>query len=62
MKCPKCGNDKTRVTDSRKAEGTVARERHCPTCGAYFWTAERVIDTQQGKLLRSIAINGGSSK
>jgi transcriptional repressor NrdR len=43
MKCPYCGNSKTKVIDSRAAEEQTAirRRRHCASCGSRFTTFER---------------------
>ncbi len=43
MKCPYCGNLKTKVIDSRAAEDGLAirRRRHCTGCGSRFTTFER---------------------
>ena len=43
MRCPYCGEEDTRVVDSRPAEGGVAirRRRSCETCGQRFTTYER---------------------
>ena len=59
MKCPKCGSDRTRVSDSRKTQVAVVRERQCLACGAYFETMETVIDTESGRLMRSRAAAAG---
>lgn len=44
MKCPYCGNDDTRVIDSRPAEdgNSIRRRRSCDTCGKRFTTYEKV--------------------
>lgn len=42
MKCPYCGHDDTKVTDSRTAEDGVRRRRECLRCGLRFTTYERV--------------------
>lgn len=44
MKCPYCGNDDTRVIDSRPAEdgNSIRRRRLCDTCGKRFTTYEKV--------------------
>lgn len=44
MRCPNCGQDDTRVIDSRPADGggSVRRRRVCATCEARFTTYERV--------------------
>ena len=57
MKCPECGSSRTRVSDSRKYNNAVIRERQCLDCGAYFETAETVIDRDTGRTLRSFAVN-----
>ncbi len=46
MKCPVCGNQDSRVIDSRSVDEGVSikRRRECPTCGKRFTTYE-VIDT-----------------
>jgi transcriptional repressor NrdR len=44
MKCPYCGYDDTKVTDSREADDGIRRRREClsATCGRRFTTYERV--------------------
>ena len=43
MKCPYCGNQKTKVIDSRSAEEdkAIRRRRNCTSCGSRFTTFER---------------------
>jgi transcriptional repressor NrdR len=43
MKCPYCGNLRTRVIDSRSVEegGAIRRRRRCDRCGSRFTTFER---------------------
>lgn len=43
MKCPYCGNEKTKVIDSRSADdgAAIRRRRSCPGCGSRFTTFER---------------------
>lgn len=43
MRCPFCGNPKTKVIDSRAADegGAIRRRRQCPSCGMRFTTFER---------------------
>lgn len=43
MRCPTCGNEDTRVIDSRPAEGglSIRRRRQCGNCGDRFTTYER---------------------
>ena len=55
MKCPECGSSRTRVSDSRKYNNAVIRERQCLACGAYFETMETIIDAESGRLMRSRA-------
>lgn len=62
MKCPKCGSDRTRVSDSRKTPVAVVRERQCLTCGAYFDTMETIIDAESGRLMRSRAAAAGRQR
>ena len=44
MKCPFCGNDNTRVIDSRPADdnASIRRRRICDDCGKRFTTYEKV--------------------
>ncbi|MBO6162335.1 MAG: transcriptional repressor NrdR [Eubacterium sp.] len=44
MKCPFCGDDNTRVIDSRPAEdnSSIRRRRQCDVCGKRFTTYEKV--------------------
>ena len=44
MKCPYCGNQDTRVIDSRPAEdgSSIRRRRSCDACGKRFTTYEKV--------------------
>lgn len=44
MKCPFCGSDDTRVTDSRPVEETnsIRRRRQCDQCGKRFTTYEKI--------------------
>lgn len=46
MKCPFCGNDDTRVIDSRPSEGKKRRRRECPKCSKRFTTYEVVEKPQ----------------
>ena len=45
MKCPYCGYEDTKVTDSRAAEDGIRRRRECLRCGLRFTTYERVQTT-----------------
>ena len=44
MKCPFCGQDSTRVVDSRPADdnNSIRRRRMCDECGKRFTTYEKV--------------------
>ncbi|MBQ4424434.1 MAG: transcriptional repressor NrdR [Lachnospiraceae bacterium] len=42
MKCPYCGAEDTKVTDSRPSENTIRRRRQCIVCDKRFTTYERV--------------------
>ena len=44
MKCPYCGDDNTRVIDSRPADDncSIRRRRQCDVCGKRFTTYEKV--------------------
>ena len=42
MKCPYCGNEDSRVIDSRPSEDRKRRRRRCAACGRRFTTYEIV--------------------
>ena len=42
MKCPYCGDEDTRVIDSRPAENSIRRRRQCAACGKRFTTYEKI--------------------
>ena len=44
MRCPYCGSEDTRVTDSRPAEesNSIRRRRQCDHCGKRFTTYEKI--------------------
>lgn len=42
MRCPFCGEDDTKVIDSRSVEGKKKRRRMCAACGKRFTTFESV--------------------
>lgn len=42
MKCPHCGHEKSRVTETRSAAEADRRIRLCQNCGKTFQTLERV--------------------
>jgi len=42
MDCPFCGSARSRVIDTRDAEGGIRRRRECEGCGRRFTTYERV--------------------
>lgn len=44
MKCPYCGNDNTRVIDSRPADdnSSIRRRRQCDECNKRFTTYEKI--------------------
>lgn len=43
MKCPYCGNENTKVIDSRPTdESAIRRRRQCDECGKRFTTYEKV--------------------
>ena len=43
MKCPFCGNDTTKVIDSRPTDdSSIRRRRQCESCGKRFTTYEKV--------------------
>ena len=44
MKCPYCGSEETRVTDSRPVaeSNSIRRRRQCDSCGKRFTTYEKI--------------------
>lgn len=42
MRCPACGDEQTRVVDSRTSADAIRRRRECLACGSRFTTFERV--------------------
>lgn len=42
MRCPFCGNEDTKVVDSRSIDGKKRRRRHCQRCSRRFTTFESV--------------------
>ena len=42
MNCPYCGNEESKVIDSRDANEGIRRRRQCLQCGSRFTTYERV--------------------
>ena len=43
MKCPYCGNENTKVIDSRLTEeGAIRRRRQCESCAKRFTTYEKI--------------------
>ena len=45
MKCPYCGNKRTRVIDTTRSEQSIRRRRVCQGCERRFSTLERAILT-----------------
>ena len=45
MKCPYCGNARTRVIDTTRSARGIRRRRVCKACGQRFSTMERAILT-----------------
>jgi transcriptional repressor NrdR len=43
MRCPYCGYDESRVTDSRDQGAVIHRRRRCERCNQRFSTEERVV-------------------
>ena len=42
MRCPSCGDDESKVVDSRSVGDGIRRRRQCLKCGARFTTGERL--------------------
>ena len=42
MRCPYCGAEDTKVTDSRPSDNTIRRRRECTVCDKRFTTYERI--------------------
>lgn len=49
MNCPVCGNEETKVVDSRSQAEKKKRRRSCPSCGHRFTTIEMHIEDYNGK-------------
>jgi transcriptional repressor NrdR len=47
MRCPKCGQDESKVVDSRSSENNdaIRRRRECTSCGFRYTTYERCEET-----------------
>ncbi len=47
MRCPSCGNNNSKVVDSRPSDDStnIRRRRECLNCGHRFTTYERLADT-----------------
>jgi transcriptional repressor NrdR len=46
LKCPYCGNENTKVIDSRPTdESAIRRRRQCESCGKRFTTYEKIETT-----------------
>ncbi|MBI2957249.1 MAG: transcriptional repressor NrdR, partial [Chloroflexi bacterium] len=41
MRCPYCGNEQSRVVDSREVDDGIRRRRRCVGCSSRFTTYER---------------------
>ena len=46
MKCPHCGHEESKVTDSRPVEESIKRRRECLKCQARFTTYETIENVQ----------------
>ncbi|MCL2174028.1 transcriptional regulator NrdR [Candidatus Saccharibacteria bacterium] len=42
MHCPKCGDDESKVIESRDADDSIRRRRECLKCGNRYTTYERL--------------------
>ena len=42
MRCPSCGDDESKVIDSRSVGDGIRRRRQCLKCGTRFTTSERL--------------------
>ncbi len=45
MHCPFCGQEQTKVVDTRESDQTIRRRRECLNCGRRFTTYERIAQT-----------------
>jgi transcriptional repressor NrdR len=54
LRCPNCGEDETRVIDSRELDeaATIRRRRECSACGGRFTTYERTESPRLSVLKR----------
>ena len=53
MRCGHCGNEDTKVLDTRHSDQGVRRRRQCKRCGARFSTMERLLATTMSVLKRN---------
>ena len=53
MRCVHCGNDDTKVLDTRHSDQGVRRRRECKQCGTRFSTMERLLATSMTVLKRN---------
>jgi len=44
VKCPHCGNEDSKVVNSRPGEKSIRRRRECLSCGKRFTTYETVVE------------------
>jgi transcriptional repressor NrdR len=42
MQCPYCASEENKVIDTREADNSIRRRRHCANCGKRFTTYERI--------------------
>jgi transcriptional repressor NrdR len=45
MRCPYCGDARTRVIDTTRSQQSIRRRRECRACGQRFSTVERAVLT-----------------
>jgi transcriptional repressor NrdR len=45
MRCPYCGDARTRVIDTTRSQQSIRRRRECKACGQRFSTVERAVLT-----------------
>ena len=47
MKCPKCGNETSKIIDSRYRKIAKHRVRKCTKCGKLFYTREYIVGEER---------------
>ncbi|MBC7954072.1 MAG: hypothetical protein H7Z12_19920 [Rhodospirillaceae bacterium] len=58
MKCPRCGNDNTRVVKTRTKDDAITRQRCCGDCGHQFQTEEKRLSVKVATRRNPVVAHG----